>query len=205
MQTEKRPPRSNVASWLIAVGASAGLSACIATVVDGRWTPDWVAAAGTWAGSIGTVAALLWAVASFRSDQADRDLFRLEEATREEERQEQEAGQVSIVVISGLEWRDQMDLSYLGSISVLVTNKSERTVIVKSFKVDDSLTPLSLPIAEFLIPAGESRTESVVIESIRWKRTADAHGMRDLTIAMDCDIAGTAWHISNKKLPARVR
>ncbi|MDO4070360.1 hypothetical protein QKG08_15000 [Clavibacter michiganensis] len=205
MQTQKRPFRSNVASWLIAVGASGGLGACIGTVADGRWTSDWVAATGTWAGSIGTVAALLWAVASFRSDQADRDRFRAEEASREEERQEQEAGQVSIVIDSGWEFRDGLGLSHLGSFSVLVTNKSERTVIVKSFEVDPALTPKSLPITEFLVPAGESRTESVVIDSIRWSRTADAYGMRDLTIAMDCDIAGTTWHISNKKLPERVR
>lgn len=59
------------------------LGASLALLVLKNWTPGWVGATGTWFGAVATVLTLLWAVRSFRSDQAEREATRIAEREKE--------------------------------------------------------------------------------------------------------------------------
>jgi amino acid transporter len=75
-------PRTLIVQLIWGIGGLAAGSA-LALMWFHNFTPEWVEATGTWFGAIATVLALLWAVQTFRSDQAAR-----EEARKREERSE---------------------------------------------------------------------------------------------------------------------
>lgn len=52
------------------VAAGVAIGATIALPWAQGLTPDWIEATGTWFGAVATVLALLWAVQTFRADQA---------------------------------------------------------------------------------------------------------------------------------------
>jgi hypothetical protein len=55
---------------LIWAVAGIAIGETIALLWVGGLTPEWIAATGTWFGAVATVLALLWAVQTFRADQA---------------------------------------------------------------------------------------------------------------------------------------
>lgn len=55
-------------------------------LVDGNMTADWVTAGGTWAGALGTVAAILWAVRTFSHQVSTETVEAGRRALAEEER-----------------------------------------------------------------------------------------------------------------------
>jgi TRAP-type C4-dicarboxylate transport system permease small subunit len=84
------------------------LGASLALLGIKNWTPDWIEATGTWLGAVATVLTLLWAVRSFRSDQAEREISRRAEREKEvaeqierERDQTKEASNVSIALKGG--------------------------------------------------------------------------------------------------------
>ncbi len=89
-RAQMEPQKRKVVVYLIwAVGGGAVGAAAALLWVKGL-KPDWVEATGTWFGAIATVVALLWAVQTFRADQAHRDAERTAAASEREDAQAKE-------------------------------------------------------------------------------------------------------------------
>jgi hypothetical protein len=205
---KRKPSPGNVVFTILGLT----IGACVATVVDGRWTADWVAATGTWFGAIATVLALLWAVASFRSDQADREISRGEDRTREareraseSEREEQEASRVSIAIQGGFGYANPLNAWQLSGINVRVTNLLEQAIIVKSLDVDPRLVLEAGPLAEYLVNARETKRTRVDLVTSTWEGNVTEEGLAELTISMRYVIGSTTWRRSSTGMPERVR
>ncbi|MDD7963580.1 MULTISPECIES: hypothetical protein [Microbacterium] len=140
--------------WAVAGFA---LGATVALLVIKGFSSEWVEATGTWFGAIATVLTLLWAVQTFRADQAHRERDRV---AREEERAQEardavraqeeaerrakaaivaEANRVSVDVISGSFGNQRRPNVEVTSIAVKITNDTSRRIRVKSFELDAPL------------------------------------------------------------------
>lgn len=180
------------------------LGACLATVIDGRWTADWVGATGTWFGSIATVLALLWAVQSFRADQTDREQTRAEARDKEtadrierEQSELTEARNVSIALRGGAGYGDGPG-RMLTSVHVDIRNHSKHDVVVPRFRLDDQLhPPKGLPDG-IRVPAGETVRKTIDVTPIA-AQSGEAGGgsITRLTADMDYRIDGRDWRRSS--------
>lgn len=155
------------------VGLASG--ACLALLVIKDLSPDWIEATGTWFGAVATVLTLLWAVRSFRSDQAEREAVRVSE--RENDlalrlvRDRDQANEASRVYIE-LKGRATSGTSpnqVLTSVAVEITNKSRHLVVVDGLILDEALETYTPLPTSFRIPAGESKTHPVEIKEIPYK------------------------------------
>lgn len=194
------------AMWGIG-GVSVG--ACVATVVDGRWSPEWVGATGTWFGGIATVLALLWAVRSFRSDQADRADARAEVRAQElvaemkrELRASANAKNVSISLQGGAgfgggPWK-------MTSVHVIVQNDSDHDVLVTDWHVDDALQPNTQRPRRLRVPSGTMHRETYDIQELPADKTELSGGRLTRFLAsMDYSMEGIDWHRSSTGMPER--
>lgn len=148
------------------------LGASFALVVVQNWAPDWIEATGTWFGAIATVLTLLWAVRSFRSDQAERERAREEEhqkevaAAAERERQRaKEADNVTVALQGGGGYGPDTE-QMMDGIHVVVQNHSKYDAIIRSISVDPDLTLLQQLPAGFRVPAGETFSKLMKIEPV---------------------------------------
>ncbi|TCL77860.1 MULTISPECIES: hypothetical protein [unclassified Rathayibacter] len=187
------------------------LGACLATVIDGRWTADWVGATGTWFGSIATVLALLWAVQSFRADQADREQTRAEARDKEAgERIEREASEltearnVSIALRGGAGFGDDPN-KILTGVHVDIRNHSKHDVVVPRLRLDDKLHPLKALPDGIHVPAGETVTKTIDIKPTAAQRgEAGGGSLARLTADMDYRVDGRDWRRSSSGDPERI-
>ncbi|QHC72227.1 hypothetical protein [Rathayibacter sp. VKM Ac-2801] len=187
------------------------LGACLATVIDGRWTADWVGATGTWFGSIATVLALLWAVQSFRADQADREQTRAEARDREDverrEREESELAQarnVSIALRGGAAYGDGPNQMLTG-VHVDISNDSKNIVVVSRFRLDEKLRPTKALPDDLRVLAGQTLRTSIDVEPTA-AQSGEASGGRltRLTADMDYRIGDRNWSRSSSGEPESV-
>lgn len=134
--------------------------------------PDWVEAAGTWFGGVGTILTLLWAVRTFKADQADREAQQQrkdEEASRAlqaaAQAQLDQASQVSSRLRGGGGYGREGEKK-MTSIHLDFTNDSPVTAIVTDIDLDKRLVPkkpLPLPAR---IPPHDSWTHLIDIEDV---------------------------------------
>lgn len=148
------------------------LGACIALLVSKNWAPDWIGATGTWFGAVATVLTLLWAVRSFRSDQAERENSRLAERDKEvaalmerESGDFKEASHVSIALMGGAGEGTPPDM-VMTSLHVKIRNHSKYDAVVKAVTLDGELTPRGPLPEDVHIPAGETFTRIIQIVSV---------------------------------------
>jgi hypothetical protein len=187
------------------------LGACIALLIVKNWTPDWIEATGTWFGAVATVLTLLWAVRSFRSDQAER------ERTRQAEHEKDRAGQlereqaemkraksVSISLEGGAAYGSGPG-QMMTSMHVWIKNHSKYGVSVYAITLDEQLKPKrSLP-TDFHIQAGSDFHQIIEIEDVP-ARAEELSGkpMTRFTARMTYHIDGHDWHRSSTSNPERL-
>ena len=148
------------------------LGASLALLVLKKLTPDWVCATGTWFGAVATVLTLLWAVRSFRSDQAEREHTRVAEREKEvatlmeRERGEfTEASNVSIALRGGAGYGTAPNMM-MTSIHVDIQNHSKHAAVVKNFTFNKPLTPKKPLPTGVHIPAGTTWSDFFDIEEV---------------------------------------
>ena len=115
------------------------LGASIALLVLHGASSEWVEAAGTWVGAVGTVFALLWAVRTFRADQADREHSRTmaladrdRQAAEREKGIRDEAALVTIRVRGFLADGNDPDMTLR---AVIITTTNDATIPVRIHSV----------------------------------------------------------------------
>lgn len=206
MQSRQRAVLVN-AIWAI---GGLSLGACTATVIDGRWTPEWVSATGTWFGAIATVLALLWAVVSFRTDQASREEARDEERAREnastrdrEDRELSNATNVTIALASAGGQGGRPDEWQLSYVMMKITNTSRHPALVTALSLDPQLVLTDDLPGTFLVPVGDVRHETVGIELLRSPEGFDAAALAHFEVGMDYQLDGLKWHRSARGGPER--
>jgi hypothetical protein len=140
-------------------------------------TAEWVAATGTWVGAVGTVVALLWAVRTFRADQADReearDVALTEQLRQEAERVRQEAERkesiraaaalVTIGVRPVQATGDRPDLM-LDLVTVTLTNDSTAPVRVSSVTLGRPLRASSTLPSDTYLEGSMTKSFQVYVE-----------------------------------------
>lgn len=158
------------------------LGASLALLVLKNWTPDWVGATGTWFGAVATVLTLLWAVRSFRSDQAEREVTRIAEREREvatlkerERGETTEANNVSIALRGGAGYGSDPHM-VMTSIHVRIQNHSKHDAVIKIFSFDEPLKPQQALPTGVLILAGETFYESYEIIPVPAKQEELSEG-----------------------------
>jgi hypothetical protein len=152
------------------VGFTLGASLALLVIKD--WSPDWIEATGTWFGAVATVLTLLWAVRSFRSDQAEREISRRTEREKElaeqverERDQTKAASSVSIALKGGGGYGTSPD-QMMTSVHVVIQNHAKYDAVVRSVTLDEALTPLEPLPAGVRVPAGETTSQLVKIKDV---------------------------------------
>jgi hypothetical protein len=175
-----------------------------------EWTPDWIEATGTWFGAVATVLTLLWAVRSFRSDQAEREVVR--KAERESELAEQsarerdhlnEAGHVHIALKGGAGSGAEPNM-VLTSVYIQILNHSKHLVVVDGVTLDDALKPRTPLSNSFRIPAGGTISEHVEIQDVPCQQ-GDLSGqpLSRFEVQMSYRQDGRDWRRSSAGAPER--
>ncbi|MBF4513286.1 hypothetical protein ITJ66_12420 [Plantibacter sp. VKM Ac-2885] len=141
--------------WAVAVAvAGIAIGETIALLWVGGLTPEWIEATGTWFGAVAIVLALLWAVQTFRADQAHREEERRrvetdrEAALEAEERHiRTDADRVGLVLRGGA-GQGSAGEQELTSVRIAVHNDTDRPVVVEEFTLDPplALRPPATPI-----------------------------------------------------------
>ena len=157
------------AIWAIAGGAS-GIT--VALLLVKGFEPEWIEATGTWFGAIATVLALLWAVQTFRSDQAEREAQRRRDAESEREAlaaaasaHKDEAAKVVLAIRGGAGY-GTVGEQKMSSIHIDFHNDSQELIVIEEVEVDAPLIlrkQLRMPIR---VPANWTHTELMDIEDI---------------------------------------
>lgn len=207
MQTPRKPLLVN-AIWAI---GGLSLGACVATVLDGRWTAEWVAATGTWFGAIATVLALLWAVASFRADQSDRDKTRVEERAKETAieraralRELTEASNVTVSITGAGGYGTQPDNYTITSLAVVITNTSMHDALVTSWWLGDEAKPKQLLESNISLGMGKTHSMAVPVEPTPSPEGLGAAPIGRFSAEMNFRLDGLDWHRSNTGIPDRL-
>lgn len=147
--------------------------------------PDWVEATGTWIGGVATVLALLWAVQTFRADQAAREN---EIAAREADRVATAAATEAAVVNAAS--RVTMEIRGGGgygpdgkkkmtTLHVYVHNDSAQTASILELDFDAPLQPKRLPAMPIRVRPGTTWHELIEINDI----DAEASELSDAPVA----------------------
>ena len=121
----------------------------------GQLDPDWIQATGTWFGAVATVLTLLWAVRSFRSDQAEQEKNRRAEHQKDkagqiarEQTEVNQAKNVSISLRAGMAFGSQPE-QMMQSIHLWIKNHSKNGVSVHTITLDEQLKP-KRPLPTFI-------------------------------------------------------
>jgi len=162
-------------SWLLPfafVASGATIGGMTVLLLSHGWTADWVETAGTWVGAVGTIAALLWAVHVFRSDQEQR-------AQAEQTMLLSNADRVRVTVVtsSGTARDDGFTIE---DTKVTIVNDSSSPVRVQAFTFPKLSANPRLPI---LLSPGEQDEQHVRFDPIHITR--QEFNSRD--------VAGLAW------------
>ena len=166
--------------WAVA-GVAVG--ATVALLWIGKLKSEWVAATGTWFGATATVLTLLWAVQTFRADQAHREQQRIDrdQAQREadealaatQQREllqaaaelESAARRVSVSIAGGAGQGSGSDL-LMTSVHLSVTNDTAGPVTIKELRFLPPLVAKSYPQVPLRLQSNETRQEQVQVELI---------------------------------------
>lgn len=126
---------------------------------------EWVEATGTWFGAIATVLALLWAVQTFRADQAHREAQRLlEEGSQAEARAREQAdiradaARVAIALRGGAGFGNEGSKSLTG-VFIDIHNDTDQPVAVTTVTLDEALRTRSQIPTPIRIKPGQSWTQ----------------------------------------------
>lgn len=187
------------------------LGACLALVLINNWTPDWIEATGTWFGAVATVLTLLWAVRSFRSDQAEREKTRRTEhekdGTERMEREQADMNQAKSVSISlgGGAASGSPPEQMMTSIHVWVKNRSKYGVSVHAITLDEQLIPTRPWPSDPYLQPGEDFHQLIQIQDIP-ARAEDLSGqlMTRFSAQMKYQINGHDWSRSSTSDPERL-
>lgn len=134
--------------------------------------PNWVEAAGTWFGAIATVLALLWAVQTFRTDQASRDAEiqrREREGVAEAEALEVKLRSMAekvVLELRGGGGHGTSPYQVMTSLHLLVHNDSDQRVSIHEIELDPLLRlkhALTFPVR---VQSGETWRSTVDIEEV---------------------------------------
>lgn len=150
---------------LIWAVAGIAIGATIALLWVRGLTPEWIAATGTWFGAVATVLALLWAVQTFRADQAHREEERRRVETdraaafdAEERHIRTDADRVGLVLRGGA-GQGSAGEQELTSVRIAVHNDTDRPVVVEEFTLDPPLALRRSPATPIRIKPRESWDE----------------------------------------------
>lgn len=184
------------------------LGASLALLVLKNWTPDWVGATGTWFGAVATVLTLLWAVRSFRSDQAEREVTRIAEREKEaitlmeQERGEfTEASNVSIALRGGAGYGTDPNMR-MTSIHVDIRNHSKHDAVVKTFTFNEPLTPQKALPTGVHIPAGTTWTKTFDIDEVPARHNElSGRAISRCSANISYRLDGRDWHRTSEGSP----
>ncbi|MFE4195615.1 hypothetical protein ACFRJ9_07115 [Paenarthrobacter sp. NPDC056912] len=187
------------------------LGACLALLIVNSWTPDWIEATGTWFGAVATVLTLLWAVRSFRSDQAEREKGRQAEREKDnaeqiarEEAEMKQARKVSIS-LSGGTANGSPPNQMMTSFRLRIKNHSKYGVTVHAVNLDDRLKPKRpLPSEHYLQP-GEELSELIQVQDIPVQEgDLSGHYTTRFTTEVIYGINGNDWRRNSIGDPKRL-
>ena len=184
------------------------LGASLALLVLKNWTPDWVGATGTWFGAVATVLTLLWAVRSFRSDQAEREHTRVAEREKEvatlmerERGENTEASNVSIALRGGAGYGTDPNMM-MTSIHVDIQNHSKHDAVVKTFTFNEPLKPQKALPTGLHIPAGTTWSDFFDIEEVPARQDElSGRAFSRCAANMSYRLDGRNWHRSSEGNP----
>lgn len=168
------------------------------------WTADWVGAAGTWFGSIATVLTLLWAVRTFRADQAQRDHDARRRAVEQEQAAERAAHELiteaalvrpTLLGGSGFGGGDSLQMD---SIHVRISNDTTHTATIDEVILDERLIPKRRWPSDFRVRAGETETWSVEVAPVP-ARDGELSGNRidRYSLRIRYLLNGRAWWVTS--------
>ncbi len=122
------------------VAVSAGVvGATIGFFARGGWTADWVGAIGTWVGSLGAIAAIVWAVHTFQLERGREREEREKAAAQAAGELVREAARVSLTLLGGRGYLG--DVIQLNSVHLDVINNTDYVVRLLSYVIDDHSDP----------------------------------------------------------------
>lgn len=152
--------------------AGFALGASVALLWVQKLKPEWVEATGTWFGAIATVLAVLWAVRTFRSDQAERERVRIEEKAREQQASlsaaadvKAEAGRVVIGLRGGGGYGNSGQKK-MNSVHLDIFNGASKFIEQLQVQAHAPLHLKQDPGLPVRIAPGENWTELLVIEEL---------------------------------------
>lgn len=155
------------------------------------WTAEWVETAGTWAGAVGTVLALVWAVRVFRSEQQRR-------ATQELSDRRFAAERVDLRLVGG----GSFDGPLLTSGSIELFNDSDSPVRVTRVDIPTLQMKSGLPIPIRMRPLGDWKADFDLTTpvSVREGETA-GRPVLSHPWTMEFECRGETWRLtSDRKL-----
>jgi hypothetical protein len=193
------------ATWAV-IGLSVG--ACVATVVDGRWTPEWVGATGTWFGGVATASAVGLSLAAFRADQANRERTRVAEREAEQKIAEDralaelaEAELFTMRLVSGGGYGDRPENYAINGVYLELWNLSGSDAMMMSMTLDDALKPKQqLPSKIYVEPLG-SRSLLIEIEDLASPQGLDTAAVAGFSLTMDYRVGGRSWRRTSNEVP----
>lgn len=207
--------------WAVA-GSAVGATAALLWVK--KFKVEWVEAMGTWFGAIATVLALLWAVQTFRSDQAHREQERVaREAERAEEaraalRADEEAQRraedeirriangVSVVAHNyGGGTPLQGGGFEIHMLRLQVTNESDERVLVKGYEVAPPLNTRFDSPEPFAVSSRSISNAELFIDPIPVTAEEFNGGkhIERFVVSITYTVAGRTWTRDSTGAPAR--
>lgn len=102
--------------------------------VTGKFDADWVSAVGTWAGAVGTIAAILWAVHTFQTETRVRNDEQVREVEDERHAQQIEAEKVTVRVRGGGGFGADGQKT-MTNVNVEFVNGTNKSITIKSFSL----------------------------------------------------------------------
>jgi hypothetical protein len=193
------------ATWAV-IGLSVG--ACVATVVDGRWTPEWVGATGTWFGGVATASAVGLSLAAFRADQTNRERTRVAEREAEQKIAEDrvlaelaEAGLFTMSLVSSGGYGDRPENFVINAVVVELWNLSGSDAMMTSMTLDEALRPKKpLPNKIYVEPLGSRRLD-IEVADLGSRAGFGTAALAVFSYAMDYRVGGRSWHRASGEAP----
>lgn len=191
--------------WL-SVAAAAAIALVVGGLfgwfVRGGWTADWVGAAGTWIGSLATVATIGWAVLAFRHDRRSE---REQAAARQEQQDLREARAADQVIF---ECRGSGRSGQAMTVRVTITNGTSTPIEVRGVEVVEPAADFRQTFlrAPFVVGSGgtwSSQTNNRRIE-VRYPDDYDVdHRVELPRSVLHYRIDGNSWRREPGRFPER--
>lgn len=133
--------------------------------VTRKFTPDWVEAVGTWVGAGATIATIIWAVFTFRSESQDRDSERVQKESEKQAREAHLAEGVTAECRHGQFYGVQENRTLTG-VKVVIHNASPETVslhelVLSGVQTTDDL-PREVSFPKVLEPGGATELQIAI-------------------------------------------